>query len=115
VDIISLGKIVSAVPGTLVPLTTDATIRVHELVVSQIPGNAGLVYLVNTSLINGTYNATSGIGVVRPFLKVSATATGIIDEHHVRADNEANPFKLADFAVDAATAADGLYVYAIRR
>lgn len=99
-----LGKVAVPTPGTPVPLSTDPTLTAHYIVVSQIPAMAGVVYLKN---IKGNASGT----IVHAFLP--AGTTGFLDEHRLDGDALANPLYPADWAVDAANATEGLYVYLV--
>ncbi len=111
-DIISFGKIVVPTPGTPVPLTADATIKVHAIVVSQLPGSTGVTFFGLQNAINPTFSKTTGAGVLKSFLPPGAS--GFTDEHKFDSDDRGNVLVAADFRVDANTANDGLYAYGIR-
>jgi hypothetical protein len=111
-DIISFGKIIVPTPGTPVPVTADATIKVHAIVVSQIPGSTGITYFGLQNAINPTFSKTTGAGVLKSFLPPGAS--GFTDERTVTADERGNALVAADFKVDAAVANEGLYAYGIR-
>jgi hypothetical protein len=101
---VCLGKIALPTPGTPVPLSTDPTQTAHCIVVSQVPGGAGTVYLKNIKGGNGP----SGV-IVRAFVQTGTT--GFLDEHRLDGDCQIDPLYPADWAIDAATTNDGMNVY----
>lgn len=110
-DIISFGKIVVAVAGTPVQLTTDATIRVHRVVVSQVPAVAGVMYFGINNAKN-TFNKGTGAGVLKAFLP--AGASGYLDSHEIDCrDDDGNLMLAKDFVIDAASNNDSLFAYGV--
>jgi hypothetical protein len=95
------GKLPVVTPGTAVPLTTDAKLTAHTIVVSQVPGTTGTVYLKNIK---------SGTAVIaRAFLPAGGSA--FLDEHRIEGGDLINPLRPADWAVDADNPTEGLNVY----
>lgn len=101
--LVSLGKVACVTPGTPVPLTADPTIMVHKIVFSQVPGGTGATYVGLLSMVKATL-----VGCLR-VIKKSVTTDSVLD-HFVIGCAKANPLRLADYAIDADTAADGLLV-----
>jgi hypothetical protein len=111
-DVISFGKIVVPTPGTPVQLTTDTSIKVHKIIVSQIPGSTGNTYFGIQNALNPTFSKTSGAGVLKSFLPPGTS--GLTDSHPVSAAENANGLVAAEYRVDADTANQGLYAYGLR-
>jgi hypothetical protein len=99
--IVPLGKIACVTPGTPVRVTATPT-PCYGLIISPVPGNAGNTYFGVSTLVKST-----GVGVIKAFLK--PTATGIVDPLKVNGP-DGNQMNAADYYIDADTAADGLLV-----
>lgn len=102
-NLVSLGKIASVTPGTPVPLSADLTIKVHKIIFVQVPGGTGATYVGLLSM-----NKTTLAGCLR-VVKKSASGDSLTDQYTIGCA-DANPLRLADYAIDADTAADGLLV-----
>ena len=105
--IISFGRVNVPSPGTPVVITSDTTIFVSALVVSQKATSTGITYLGLSTL-----NKSTGVGELKEFIPPGAS--GFVDEHTVTCDDGGNTIRVSDFRIDANTANDGLVVYAIQ-
>jgi hypothetical protein len=101
VIVVPLGQIVSAVPGTRVRVTATPT-PCYGVIAVPLPGNAGVSYFGTSTLTKA-----SGVGVIKAFLKPSAT--GINDQLQVNGP-DGNQMNAADYYIDAETAADGFQI-----
>ena len=93
-----MGRINVLTPGTIVPLTTDPTITACKLLVQAIPGATGKTYLGNSSL-----NASTLAGAARVFVTDSTTFL-------LEAQTDSDGIRIADYAIDADVAGEGLLV-----
>lgn len=93
-----LGKIVVPTPGTRVAVTADQTIYAAMIEFDADPAMTGATATVKDNA-SGT--------VIAPLLK---PASGYSDSWQTPSASEGNPIRVADFAVDVATAGDGVFV-----
>jgi hypothetical protein len=98
-----LGKLSVPTPGTPVPLTTDLTVTASKVFFQVIPGLTGKTYIGTPSMVKGTL-----AGVAR-ILWPNATG-GFSENFSIEAQDARNSIRLADYAVDADVAAEGLLV-----
>jgi hypothetical protein len=102
-NITPLGRISVPTPGTPVPLTTDATVTASRLFVQVIPGLTGKTYVGGPSMAKSTLS-----GVAR-VLWPNSTG-GFSETFEVESYDGANSIRLAEYAVDADVAGEGLLV-----
>ena len=98
-----MGRVNVATPGTSVPLTTDSTITASKLFVQVIPGLTGKVYLGAHSM-----NKTTLAGVIRILWPNSGG--GFSENFFLESQDGTNSIRLADYAIDADVAAEGLLI-----
>lgn len=102
-NIISLGRVNVAVPGTPVPLSTDPTVTASKLFVQVIPGLTGKTYLGTTTMTKSTL-----AGVARVLWPNSSG--GFSENFFLESQDGTNSIRLAEYAVDADVAGEGLLV-----
>ena len=99
----SLGRVNVPVPGTPVPLTTNPAITASKLFVQVIPGLTGKTYLGIPTMTKSTL-----AGVARVLWPNS---TGGFSEHFfLEWQDGTNSIRLAEYAIDADVASEGLLV-----
>lgn len=108
-NIIALGFIAVPTPGIPVALP-DPGFKVAQIVFSQSPVSAGITYFGTSTL-----NKTTGAGVLRAFIKPSTTAGGFLDQSEIGCPECPDTLVVGNYAIDAATAGDGLFVYLVQR
>ena len=101
--VISLGRLNVPTPGTPVPLTTDRSIRCAWIRAQVIAGLTGKMYLGTPSL-----NTTTLADVIKEFWP--NPSGGISDSLEIRSAEDNNIYTLADLAIDAAVADEGLLI-----
>ena len=99
----TLGRVNVTTPGTPVPLTTDPTITASRIFVQVIPGLTGKMYFGKPAMTRATL-----AGVARVLWPNSAG--GFSENFWVVAQDARNSIQLADYAVDADVAGEGLLV-----
>ncbi|HYA17143.1 MAG TPA: hypothetical protein VEF06_06745 [Bryobacteraceae bacterium] len=99
----TLGRVNVPTPGTPVKLTTDPTITASKIFVQVIPGLTGKMYLGIPAMTRATLS-----GVARVLWPNSAG--GFSENFWVVAQDARNSIQLADYAVDADVAGEGLLV-----
>ena len=99
----SLGRVNVSAPGTPVPLTANPTLTASKLFVQAIPGLTGKTYLGGPGMTKATL-----AGVTRV---LSPNSTGGFSENFfLESQDGANSIRLAEYAVDADVAGEGLLV-----
>lgn len=98
----SLGRVNVPVPGTPIPLTTNPTITASKLFVQAIPGLTGKTYLGGPAMTKATL-----AGVTRV---LSPNSAGPSENFFLEAQDGENSIRLAEYAVDADVAGEGLLV-----
>jgi hypothetical protein len=98
-----LGKLSVPTPGTPVPLTTDPTITASKVFFQVIPGLTGKTYVGKPSMTKGTL-----AGVAR-ILWPNSTG-GFSENFYIEAQDARDSIRVADYAVDADVAGEGLLV-----
>jgi len=98
----SLGRVNVPTPGTPVPLATERT-PCSRIRVSVIAGLTGKMYFGTQ-----TVNHSTLVGVVKELWPNSAG--GVDDSYEVWTANGTDQLNLADYAIDAAVAGEGLIV-----
>jgi hypothetical protein len=97
------GPISVATPGTPVPLTNDPTIRACRVFFQVIPGLTGKTYVGVPTMTKGTL-----AGVARILWPNSSG--GFSETFEVKSQDGENSIRLADYAIDADVAGEGLLV-----
>ena len=92
-----------AVPGTPVPLTTNPAITASKLFVQVIPGLTGKTYLGSKAMAKATL-----AGVTR--ILWPNAAGGFSENFFLESQDGTNSIRLAEYAVDADVAGEGLLV-----
>src|SRR5579862_9727476 len=90
----SLGRVNVPVPGTPVPLTTNAAIVVSKLFVQVIPGLTGKTYLGSATMTKATL--AGAIRILWP-----NTSGGFSENFFLESQDGTNSISLAEYAVDA--------------
>ena len=102
-NINNLGRLNVATPGTPVPLTTNRTLTASKLFVQAIPGLTGKTYLGAPAMTKATL-----AGVTRV---LSPNSTGAFSENFfLESQDGENSIRLAEYAIDADVAGEGLLV-----
>jgi hypothetical protein len=97
------GRISVPTPGTPVPLTTDLTVKASKVFFQVIPGLTGKTYVGTPSMAKGTL-----AGVAR-ILWPNSTG-GFSETFYIEAQDGEDSICLADYAIDADVAGEGLLV-----
>jgi hypothetical protein len=98
-----IGRLNVSTPGTPVPLTTDLTVKASKVFFQVIPGLTGKTYVGIPSMTKGTL-----AGVARILWPNSSG--GFSETFYLEAQDGADSIRLADYAVDADVAGEGLLV-----
>jgi hypothetical protein len=99
----SLGRVNVPVPGTPVPLSTNPTLTASKIFVQVIPGLTGKTYLGGPHMTKATLASVTR--VLWP-----NTAGGFSENFFLESQDGANSIRLAEYAVDADVAGEGLLV-----
>jgi hypothetical protein len=97
------GRINVAAPGTPVPLSTNPAVFVSKLFFQVIPGLTGKMYIGAPSM------AKAALSKVARVLWPN-TAGGFSENFYIESQDGKNSIHLADYAVDADVAGEGLLV-----
>jgi hypothetical protein len=98
-----MGRVNVPTPGTPVPLSTDGTATVSKLFFQVIPGLTGKTYVGAPTMAKTTLAKT--VRVLWP-----NSAGGFSETFEVEAQDGEDSIHLADYAVDADVAGEGLLV-----
>ena len=98
-----MGRVNVPTPGTPVPLSTDKTVTVTKLFFQVIPGLTGKTYVGAPTMSKTTLAGTARI------LWPNA-AGGFSETFEIEAMDAGDSIHLADYAVDADVAGEGLLV-----
>ena len=90
-------------PGTPVPLTTDQTVTASKVFFQVIPGLTGKTYVGKPTMTKGTL-----AGVAR--ILWPNTSGGFSETFYIESQDGDNSIHLADYAIDADVAGEGLLV-----
>jgi len=96
------GRINVPTPGTPVPVTTDLTVTASKVLFQVIPGLTGKTYVGAPNMNKGTL-----AGVVRALWPTSG---GFSETFYIEAQDGENSIRLAEYAIDADVAGEGLLV-----
>ena len=102
-QMVSLGKIAVATPGTLIPLSATA-LKVSKILVCQIAGMTGKTYFGTSALVRSTF-----VGVIKQFA-IPVAGAGVLECQLFEDDQSGNGLNLADYYIDADVATEGLLV-----
>jgi hypothetical protein len=97
------GRMNVSAPGTPVPLTTDPAVKASKVFFQVIPGLTGKTYVGTPSMTKGTL-----AGVAR--ILWPNTAGGFSENFYIEAQDGEDSIRLADYAIDADVAGEGLLV-----
>lgn len=97
------GRVNVATPGTPVPLSTDPTATVSKLFFQVIPGLTGKMYVGSPSM-----NKTALTAVARVLWP--NTAGGFSETFDIETQDGEDSIHLADYAIDADVAGEGLLI-----
>jgi len=97
------GRISVPTPGTPVPLTTDPTVTASKVFFQVIPGLTGKTYVGMPTMTKATLAGVARILWPNP-------NGGFSESFYIEAQDGENSIRLADYAVDADVAAEGLLV-----
>jgi hypothetical protein len=98
-----MGRVNVATPGTPVPLSTIGTVTASKLFFQVIPGLTGKTYVGRPTMTKATLAGTAR--VLWP-----NTTGGFSENFYVEAQDGEDSIHLADYAVDADVAGEGLLV-----
>ena len=98
----SLGRVSVPTPGTCVPLATTYT-KCARIRVSVVAGLTGKIYLGTRAVVGSTL-----VGVIKELWPNSAG--GVDDSYEISTGTDSNMLNLADYAIDAVVAGEGLIV-----
>ncbi|HVP45409.1 MAG TPA: hypothetical protein VMT32_02455 [Bryobacteraceae bacterium] len=98
-----LGKVTVATPGTLVPLSTDPTLRASKIYFQVIPGLTGKGYIGKSGMVRATL-----VKVIRVLWPNSAG--GISDSFFLESQDDADVLNLSEYYIDMDVAGEGLLV-----
>src|SRR6185437_16415922 len=99
----NLGRVNVATPGTPVPLTTNPTLTASKLFVQTIPGLTGKTYLGGPAMTKATLAGVTRVLWPNP-------TGGFSENFFLESQDGANSIRLAEYAVDADVAGEGLLV-----
>jgi len=99
----SMGHVNVPTPGTPVPLSTDETATASKLFFQVIPGLTGKTYAGARAM-----NKSTLAGVVR--ILWPNAAGGFSENFYIEAQDGEDSIHLADYAIDADVAGEGLLV-----
>jgi hypothetical protein len=97
------GRVNVVTPGTPVPLTTDATITASKVFFQVIPGLTGKTYIGIPAMTKATL-----AGVAR--ILWPNAAGGFSENFWLESQDGTDSIRLAEYAVDADVAGEGLLV-----
>jgi len=98
-----LGKVTVATPGTLVPLSTDPTLRASKIYFQVIPGLTGKGYIGKSGMVRASLAKV--IRVLWP-----NSAGGISDSFFLESQDDADVLNLSEYYIDMDVAGEGLLV-----
>jgi hypothetical protein len=97
------GRVNVTTPGTPVPLTTDPTLTATKLFFQVIPGLTGKTYIGSPAMMKASLS-----GVTR--ILWPNAAGGFSETFEIESQDGENSIRLAEYAVDADVAGEGLLV-----
>jgi hypothetical protein len=102
-NVTAMGRVNVATPGTLVPLSTDPTLRVARLAIQSIPALTGKGYIGRSNMVRATL-----VGVIR--ILWPNTSGGIADSFVLESQAGMDNIPLSDYYIDMDVAGEGLLV-----
>lgn len=99
----SLGRVNVPVPGTRVPLTTNPAITASKLFVQAVPGLTGKTFLGSATMTKATLAGVARVLAPNP-------TSGVSESFFLESQDGDNSIRLADYAIDADVAGEGLLV-----
>jgi hypothetical protein len=99
----TIGRVSVPTPGTPVPLSTDTTVVASKLFFQAIPGLTGKTYAGTPALNKTTLGGVARVLCPNPSGTVSET-------FYIQAQDGENSIRVADYAIDADVAGEGLLV-----
>jgi hypothetical protein len=97
------GRVNVTTPGTPVPLTTDPTITASKIFFQVIPGLTGKTYIGSPAMTKASLS-----GVTR--ILWPNAAGGFSETFEIESQDGENSIRLAEYAIDADVAGEGLLV-----
>ena len=97
------GRVNVATPGTPVPLSTDPRAFASKLFFQAIPGLTGKTYIGAPSMKKTTLAAVTRVLAPNP-------AGGFSENFYIESQDGENSIHLADYAIDADVAGEGLLI-----
>jgi hypothetical protein len=99
----SLGRVNVATPGTLVPLTTNTSLRAAKIFFQVIPGLTGKGYVGKAGMVRASL--ANVIRVLWP-----NSGGGISDSFFIQSQQDSDVLNLAEYYIDMDVAGEGLLV-----
>jgi hypothetical protein len=99
----NLGRVNVPTPGTPVPLTANPAITVSKVFVQAIPGLTGQTYFGSTTMTKATLAGVTRVLAPNP-------TGGFSENFFLESQDGTNSIRLADYAIDANVAHEGLLV-----
>jgi hypothetical protein len=97
------GRISVTTPGTPVPLSTDPTATASKLFFQAIPGLTGKTYVGKPSMAKTTLAGVARVLSPNP-------AGGFSETFEIESQDGDNSIRLAEYAIDADVAGEGLLI-----
>ncbi len=98
-----LGRVNVTTPGTLVPLTTNTSLRVSKIYFQVIPGLTGKGYIGKNGLVRATL--ANVIRVLWP-----NSSGGFSDSFFLESGEDSDVLNLSEYYIDMDVAGEGLLV-----
>ena len=98
-----MGRVNVATPGTLVPLTTNTSLRVSKIYFQVIPGLTGKGYIGKNGLVRATL--ANVIRVLWP-----NSSGGFSDSFFLESGEDSDVLNLSEYYIDMDVAGEGLLV-----
>jgi len=98
-----LGRVNVATPGTLVPLTTNTSLRVSKIYFQVIPGLTGKGYIGKAGLVRATL--ANCIRVLWP-----NSSGGFSDSFFLESGEDSDVLNLSEYYIDMDVAGEGLLI-----
>ena len=93
----SLGKVIVPTPGTPVPLSNSGTVHVARIILQTSPANTGKTYFGQSSMVKATLAGVSRV-------------LDTTDKYEISTEDGTDGISLAQVAIDADVANEGLLV-----
>ncbi len=99
----NLGRVSVPHPGTPVPLTANPAITASKVFVQAIPGLTGQTYFGSPTMVKATLAGVTRVLAPNP-------AGGLSENFFLESQDGRNSIQLAEYAIDANVANEGLLV-----